>query len=342
MSSLGPMAPLAGWTVCRSVFARLEETGFPATTLTVGTGNAALTFTALQNVGFGSYITIAYIDPNAASQALAVTVSGYAISISLATGSTKAITSTANDIKAAIAAYASTNALVSVALTNGSSGTGIVSAFAATQLIGWPVLLPMVKQHLRITHSAEDTILQAYIVAATKVIENYTSRRILPQTLRLWLDMVPGTGNDIPNWGAGVQSMPVRYANVGMLRMIELQGRPVQSFQSFTYYTLDNELQTYDAANYLVDMHDPDMEARVVLQYGAVWPVNLRVSQALALNYTVGYATPPSDICVAIMMIVAALYSNRGDAADKPLDILKLPAVAAILAPYRSLHVGTF
>ena len=204
-----------------------------------------------------------------------------------------------------------------------------------------PITLAEVKAHLRITHSAEDAYLTALIPVATRMVERYLSRRIVSQQVRAWFDMLPGMGNDIPGFGAGVQSVPIRYANVGMFRWINLPGQPVKSFEAFKYYTLDNTLMTYDAANYLVDLHDQDMIARVVLQYGSVWPVNLRVSQALALEYTLGYATPPADIVHAVKMALAAIFSNRGDAADMPMDILRLPAIAALLAPYRVMRIGT-
>jgi hypothetical protein len=204
-----------------------------------------------------------------------------------------------------------------------------------------PVTLAEIKAHLRITHGEEDAYLTALIPVATRMVEKYLSRRIVSQQVRAWFDMLPGTGNDVPGFGAGVQAVPIRYANVGMFRMITLPGQPVKSFEAFKYYTLDNVLQTYDAANYLVDYHDQDMPARVVLQYGAVWPVNLRVSQALALEYTLGYTTIPADISHAVKMALAAIFSNRGDAADMPLDIMRMPAIAALLAPYRVLRVGT-
>lgn len=197
------------------------------------------------------------------------------------------------------------------------------------------------KAHLRITHADEDAYLDVLIDVATNSVERYLSRRIVSQQVRMWLDMIPGTGNDVPGYGAGVQNIPVRYANVGMFRWIDLMGLPVKSFESFQFYTLANELMTYEASNYLVDNHDPDITARVVLQYGSVWPINLRVSQALCFNYTLGYTTVPSAIKHAVKMMAAAMFSQRGDAADAGVDIMNMPAVLTLLSPYRIMKIGT-
>ena len=96
--------------------------------------NNDLKFTAKLKGHFGNTIKIAYVDPDAANAKLAVTVSGTTITVSLATGADKAITSTAANVKAAIEAVPAAAALVSVANVAGNSGEGVVAAMAATAL----------------------------------------------------------------------------------------------------------------------------------------------------------------------------------------------------------------
>jgi len=96
--------------------------------------NNDLEFTAKLKGHFGNTIKIAYVDPDAASAKLGVTVSGTTISVSLATDANKAITSTAANVKAAIEAVPAAAALVSVANVAGNSGAGVVAAMAATAL----------------------------------------------------------------------------------------------------------------------------------------------------------------------------------------------------------------
>ncbi|MFO7805764.1 MAG: hypothetical protein R6V30_08875, partial [Paracoccaceae bacterium] len=107
-----------------------------AASLTLGTSNSGLTYTA-QTVGAnGNNISVAYVDPGEASAALSIAVANYAILVSLATDVDGAIASTAGDIKAAIDGDAGAAALVATASPTGGDGTGIVAATAATKLTG--------------------------------------------------------------------------------------------------------------------------------------------------------------------------------------------------------------
>ncbi len=96
--------------------------------------NNDLKFTAKLKGHFGNAIKVEYVDPDAASAKLGVTVSGTTISVSLATDANKAITSTAANVKAAIEAVPAAAALVSVANVAANSGAGVVTAMAATAL----------------------------------------------------------------------------------------------------------------------------------------------------------------------------------------------------------------
>lgn len=111
--------------------------GAVAATLTTAlTGaNNDITLTAIVRGISGNGITLALVDPGGNNQALAVTVTGTDISASLATGSGGAITTTANQLLAAIAASAA-GTLVTGAIATGNDGTGIVTALTKTALSG--------------------------------------------------------------------------------------------------------------------------------------------------------------------------------------------------------------
>ncbi len=96
--------------------------------------NNDLKFTSKLKGRFGNAIKVEYVDPNAASAKLGVTVSGTTISVSLATDANKAITSTAANVKAAIEAVPAAAALVTVANKDANTGEGVVRAMAATAL----------------------------------------------------------------------------------------------------------------------------------------------------------------------------------------------------------------
>jgi len=119
------------WTICGSA-----NTQASLTTALTGTNND-LKFTAYDSKTWygtlGNAITIAYVNAGA-SKPLAITVSGSAISVQLATNGSSVITSTANDILAAINADATTSKMVVATLAAGNTGAGVVTALTATHL----------------------------------------------------------------------------------------------------------------------------------------------------------------------------------------------------------------
>jgi hypothetical protein len=105
-----------------------------STTLTGANNDIVLT--ARQAGLSGNTISLTLVDPSGNNQALAVTVSGNDISASLATGAGGAITTTAAQLLAAIAASAAANSLVSGANKTGNDGSGVVTALTKTNLTG--------------------------------------------------------------------------------------------------------------------------------------------------------------------------------------------------------------
>lgn len=105
------------------------RTGVPAS-------NNGLTWTAKLAGILGNKISVRLVNPLANNAALAVSVVGQAITVSLATGVGGAITTTAAQVKTAIEANAAANALVAVTHTSPSTGAAAVTAMAATFLAG--------------------------------------------------------------------------------------------------------------------------------------------------------------------------------------------------------------
>jgi hypothetical protein len=104
------------------------------TTALTGTNND-LTFIA-RTAGTTPTVRVTYVDPSANSATLGVVVASQDITVNLATGSGGAITSTAAQVKAAIAASTAANALVVVELASGNDGTGVVTAMSQQTLVG--------------------------------------------------------------------------------------------------------------------------------------------------------------------------------------------------------------
>ena len=83
----------------------------------------------------GEQITIEYRDPGANTQSLLIVVEGTAIIVNLATDGGGTITSTADLIKAAVAALAESAAMVVGTDVPTDDGSGVVTAMAAKRLV---------------------------------------------------------------------------------------------------------------------------------------------------------------------------------------------------------------
>jgi len=108
----------------------------PQATLTTNLAGADndIVFTAVSGGSSGNDITITYVDPGAVRATTDVTdVTGTSITVTLAHDGTS-ITATANDVIAAITASTDASNLVSAAAAG--TGTGVVTAMAATNLAG--------------------------------------------------------------------------------------------------------------------------------------------------------------------------------------------------------------
>lgn len=98
-----------------------------------------IVYTAVAYGAVGNAITIAYVNPGVNNAELSVAVVGTAITVSLATGSGGAITSTAALVKAAVEANTDAAALVTLAYAADGGigdGSGVVTALAAAPLTG--------------------------------------------------------------------------------------------------------------------------------------------------------------------------------------------------------------
>lgn len=100
------------------------------------TANNGITYTSKLAGVLGNKINIRLVDPKANSAALAVTVSQQDITVSLATSEAGAITTTAAQLIAAIAANTAANALVTASATGASTGATVLTAATRQYLAG--------------------------------------------------------------------------------------------------------------------------------------------------------------------------------------------------------------
>ncbi len=152
-----------------------------------------------------------------------------------------------------------------------------------------PVTLAEIKDHLRISSTAEDSLLTLYAQMAREAVEGECWRALLPQTWDLYLAGWPADG------------------------IIEIPRPPLQSVTSIKYTDEDGVTQTLAASNYRVDIaREP---GRVVLAPDADWPSDaLDSSNPVVVRFVAGYADAsavPTMAKAAILLQIGEIYANR-------------------------------
>lgn len=182
------------------------------------------------------------------------------------------------------------------------------SLAVVTAPASYPVTLAEAKLYAKIDTTADDTLIDNLIAAATSSAEEYLRRTIITQTLRLTLDLP--RSNYANYLGDGVYNLPVTSLYGDLPRVIPLPKAPVQSISSVVTYDTANAATTYSASNYFLDVDG----ARLVLNESATFPSGMRQKAACAITYVAGYGAASAvtaPIKTAILMHIQAMYDNR-------------------------------
>lgn len=203
-----------------------------------------------------------------------------------------------------------------------------------------PISLDDAKAHLRVDCEDDDELIKVMIKSVRRSIEKYLDRALITQDWAYWLDGIPMDYCGGP-WWDGVREAPISIDSRA-LNFIEIPKAGLQSITSITSYDLDNAGTVFDSANYFVDT--ASIYGRIVLNYGAIWPNNLRSANAIKVLFRAGYGDSPTsvpeDIITAMKMLIAHYYENR--------EAVNLEATVAVevnmgvkwaLAPYRVMKL---
>ena len=150
-----------------------------------------------------------------------------------------------------------------------------------------------VKSQIRVTASAEDTLITAYIKAAEALCENITGRKFLSQVWDMYLHTFPGSTE------------------------IKLPFPKLKTLDSFTYYDAGDVLRTLVAStDYYVD--DKATVGAVYCAPNKSWPSvsATRPVNNVILRFTAGWDTAaavPEEIKRAVIQAVGYLFENRED-----------------------------
>lgn len=147
------------------------------------------------------------------------------------------------------------------------------------------------KDFLKVLGTTEDDLIGNIIKSMRLLAERYLQQALITQTIEEKIDAWPVSGVLRPTLG------------------------PVQSVASIQYIDTDGALQTWAAANYVVDTHSK--YARITPAYGETFPSARAQINAITLTYVAGYGAAvtdvPETIRQAILKAVADGYDNRED-----------------------------
>jgi uncharacterized phiE125 gp8 family phage protein len=202
-----------------------------------------------------------------------------------------------------------------------------------------PVTLAEVKSNLRLTNTQEDAYLGSLILVATDLMQEYTQRKFIQQTMEGWLDIA----TLMSTWWEGsiVASINAMFS----LRTIELPWFPAISVTSVTVYDQDDNATLVSASTYRVDVVDKSMAPRITLKESVVWPGGAyRNQNSMQIVWLAGYdagsltptdaqaqAAVPVGLKQAVLMMTCYLYNNRGDCSG---DCVSACGAKSLAQPY--------
>jgi len=159
---------------------------------------------------------------------------------------------------------------------------------------GTALTLADAKEHLRIFHDEQDTLIQHYINAAKREIERRTNVAMLPGVVEF------------------------RMSNFAARAVFPL--KPVNSITKVEYYDTDDNLTTVSTDNYTFSKSWP--RQRDQIKFLDFPGVNNDREHAVIITAAVGYTEPPADIYAAMLLVVGKLFNNPSDPVAEKMTIV--------------------
>ena len=176
----------------------------------------------------------------------------------------------------------------------------------------------------------------AWVTTARAYIEEMNNFAIITQTWRLALDRWP-SGRE--KWWDGVrQGSRTELYGPSSFSDVTLPRYPLQSITSVTTFdTGDNATAVTVADVFNVDTYRTP--GRLALRFGQTWPIALRETNAIVIDYAAGYGSAaddvPAPIKQGILLMAASLYENRGDGCST-VDAYAMSGARGMVDIYRA------
>jgi uncharacterized phiE125 gp8 family phage protein len=167
------------------------------------------------------------------------------------------------------------------------------------------------------TNTTADAELTAVIATAREEVETFLRRALITQTWQLTLDRFPGDD------------------------FIRLPRPNLLTVESIEYIDTLGATQTLSTDDYDVDT--ASLPGRILLAYGASWPLTRSVRNAVTITFTAGYGPAASDvpasIKAAMKLLIGDLFSNR-EAVIVGTIVNQMPAAQRLLWAHRYLELS--
>ena len=179
-----------------------------------------------------------------------------------------------------------------------------------------PVSLADAKHFLRVEHDDDDDVVAALIAAARVHVEAQTRRALIEQTWRLVRDVWPASGR--------LPVLPTPLKEVTAIRVFDADGMP----------------HLLDVDDFAIDT----VSAPAVIAYARGAPhAPGRLTAGIEIDIVAGYGDAaedvPAPLRLAIRMLVAHWYENRGVIAASG-EVAAMPvSVSSLIAPFRVLSL---
>lgn len=169
-----------------------------------------------------------------------------------------------------------------------------------------PLTASEVKTWLKVTATADDTLITNLIVAARQAVENYCNIKLISQTIVEYFDAFPESRGEL------LLRFPL-----------------VSSITSVAYVDTDGANQTFTSYN--ADLSG--IPARLWPNAQTEWPGTKEQLKAVTITYVCGYTNAdavPDAIKTSMYLMIGRWYENRED------TVKILPTAAEnLLNPYR-------
>lgn len=169
-----------------------------------------------------------------------------------------------------------------------------------------PLSLDEAKVHLRVTHSADDQLIEQLVQVAREWVESYSGAYLAQRTVDVYYDAPPTSPFELPL-------------------------TPAQSLTSITAYS-----STGSTSSVAGTLDAVSVPPRVFVES---WPSDLRTYNAIVCRVVVGHASAsaiPASYKQAMLLILGELYERREETTeDEPFSVAW--SAKALLAMSRRL-----